>query len=100
MPIQCGVKKQIILISLVFTAIMITFAAVMTETLVLTLMIVAASVALLSVKVIFRKNGRFSSQHIHDSKALKQRGIHCVVDQDREMRSRSPFAVSEKSKRS
>lgn len=79
---------------------MITFAAVMTETLVLTLMIVAASVALLSVKVIFRKNGRFSSQHIHDSKALKQRGIHCVVDQDREMRSRSPFAVSEKSKRS
>lgn len=68
----------------------------MIKLLALTIIIVAASVALLSVKVIVKKNGRFASQHIHDSKPLKDRGIHCVIDQDREMRSRSPFAVDER----
>ena len=55
--------------------------------------------AFFCVKLIFRKNGAFSSQHIHDSKAMKQRGIHCVMDQDREMRRKSRFAVAEKVKR-
>jgi len=49
------------------------------------------------VKLIFRKNGKFSSQHIHDSQAMKDRGIHCVMDQDREMRTKSRFAVKERS---
>lgn len=49
------------------------------------------------VKVLFRKNGTFSSQHIHDSEAMKERGIHCVIDQDREMRTKSRFAIKEKS---
>ena len=49
------------------------------------------------VKLIFRKNGEFSSQHIHDSQAMRDRGIHCVMDQDREMRRKSRFAVNEKS---
>lgn len=44
--------------------------------------------ALLLVKLLFRKNGEFTSQHIHDSKAMKDRGIHCVVDQDREARKK------------
>lgn len=52
--------------------------------------------AFLCVKLIFRKDGRFSSQHIHDSKAMRERGIHCVMDQDREMRRKSRFAVNEK----
>jgi hypothetical protein len=38
------------------------------------------------VKVIFKKNGSFSSQHIHDNEALRHQGIHCVLDQDREAR--------------
>ena len=50
------------------------------------------------IKVLSGKNGTFSSQHIHDSKAMKERGIHCVMDQDKEMRRKSRFAVSEKSK--
>jgi hypothetical protein len=29
---------------------------------------------------------------------MKDRGIHCVIDQDREMRTKSRFAVDEKSK--
>ena len=61
----------------------------MIETLLLTVLIIAIAVALLSVKVLLKKNGRFSSIHIHDSEAMKQRGIHCVLDQDKEMRNLS-----------
>ena len=68
----------------------------MTEILLSTTLIIAIAVAFFCVKVIFRKNGSFSSQHIHDSEAMKERGIHCVMDQDREMRTKSPFAVSER----
>ncbi len=50
------------------------------------------------VKVLSRKNGTFTSQHIHDSEAMKERGIHCVMDQDREMRRKSKFAVEETKK--
>ena len=51
--------------------------------------------AFFCVKLIFQKNGKFSSQHIHDSTAMKERGIHCVMDQDRELRMKSQFAVDE-----
>lgn len=68
----------------------------MTETLLVSGLLLAVGMALLLVKVLGRKNGTFSSQHIHDSQAMKDRGIHCVMDQDREMREQSPFAVKEK----
>lgn len=68
----------------------------MIEILLSTALIIAISVTFLCVKLIFRKNGRFESQHIHDSKAMKDRGIYCVMDQDREMRRKSRFAVSER----
>jgi len=53
----------------------------------------------LCVKLVFRKNGSFTSQHIHDSQAMRERGIHCVMDQDREMRRKSRFAVKERASR-
>ena len=59
-------------------------------------LIIAIAIAFLCVKLIFRRNGRFASQHIHDSEAVRQRGIHCVLDQDHEMRQPSRLAVSEK----
>ncbi|MBE6265962.1 MAG: hypothetical protein E7102_05780 [Prevotella ruminicola] len=68
----------------------------MIETLLITTLIIAICMAFLLVKVLFKRNGEFSSQHIHDSQAMKDRGIHCVMDQDRELRTKSPFAVSEK----
>lgn len=68
----------------------------MIEILLSTALIIAISVTFLCVKLIFRKNGRLESQHIHDSKAMKDRGIHCVMDQDSEMRRKSRFAVSER----
>lgn len=60
----------------------------MFEILLSTTLIIAISMAFLCVKLIFRRNGKFSSQHIHDSEAMRQRGIHCVIDQDREARQR------------
>ncbi len=60
-------------------------------------LIIAIGMAFLLVKVLSKRDGRFSSQHIHDSEAMRQRGIHCVMDQDREMRRKSPLAVCEKS---
>ena len=68
------------------------------EILLLTTLIIAIGMAFLLVKVLSRKEGTFSSQHIHDSKAMRDRGIHCVMDQDREMRRKSRFAVNESSK--
>ena len=58
----------------------------MLKILLVTLAILAIAMLLLCVKVIFKKGGRFESQHIHDSKAMRDRGIHCVIDQDREER--------------
>ena len=59
----------------------------MLETLLLSVLIIAISVALLSVKLLFKKNGKFSSQHVHDNPGLRKQGIHCVIDQDKEARA-------------
>ena len=67
----------------------------MAETLALSLLIIAIAVALLCVKMIFRKNGTFSSQHIHDNPGLRRQGIHCVIDQDKEARRTVSTAVNE-----
>jgi hypothetical protein len=68
----------------------------MVEIITISTLIIAISMAFLCIKLVFRKNGRFSSQHIHDSKAMRQRGIHCVMDQDREQRTKSRLAVNER----
>ena len=81
---------------------MITFAPAklikMVEKIVICTLIIAIAVIFLCVKVIFKRGGSFSSQHIHDSEAMRERGIHCVLDQDREMRTKSRLAVSERVK--
>ena len=68
----------------------------MTETLLISTLIIAIAMIFFLVRVLFTKQGTFKSQHIHDSEAMKERGIHCVMDQDREMRETSRFAVKEK----
>ena len=70
----------------------------MVELLLLSALIIAIGMAFLCVKLLFQKNGYFSSQHIHDNHAMKERGIHCVMDQDREARRGSIFAVRERLK--
>ena len=68
----------------------------MIETLLISTLIIAIGMAFFLIRVLFVKNGTFKSQHIHDSEAMRDRGIHCVMDQDREMRRKSRFAVSER----
>ena len=58
----------------------------MTEILLLSMLIIAISLILLSVKLLVKRDGTFPSQHIHDSEAMQERGIHCVIDQDKEAR--------------
>ena len=69
----------------------------MIETLLISALIIAIAMVFFLVRVLFVKQGEIKSQHIHDSEAMKERGIHCVMDQDREMRRKSRFAVREKS---
>ena len=60
----------------------------MIEILLISVLIIAIAMALLLIKVLIKKDGRFSSQHIHDSEAMKERGIHCVMEQDHEAREK------------
>ena len=58
----------------------------MIETLLISTLIIAIAMLFFLVRVLFVKQGEFKSQHIHDSEAMKERGIHCVMDMDCEMR--------------
>ena len=60
----------------------------MIESILISVLLLVVGMALLLVKVLGRKDGKFSSQHIHDSEVMRERGIHCVMDQDREMRNK------------
>lgn len=48
------------------------------QTLVPVLLLLAIAVVMLGVKVIFVKGGKFPSGHVHDSAALRERGISCA----------------------
>ena len=78
-----------------FSIILLTFAGEMIQTVLISSALLAVGMGLLLVKVLGREKGRFSSQHIHDSQAMKERGIHCVMDQDREMRNQKRLNIKE-----
>lgn len=61
----------------------------MIKLMLISLAVVAVAFALLSIKVLLKRNGKFSSQHVHDNSGLRKQGIHCVMDQDREARERN-----------
>ncbi len=48
----------------------------------ITLGIVALSVLFLCIKMILKPGSRFGSNHIGGSKAMRDRGIHCVQSMD------------------
>lgn len=60
----------------------------MIETLLFSVLIIAIGMILLCVRVIVCRGGEFRSMHIHDSEAMRERGIHCVMEQDREERAK------------
>lgn len=47
------------------------------------LALVGIAMLLLSVRIIFKKGGTFHSQHIGQSKAMRDRGIHCAQATDK-----------------
>ena len=61
----------------------------MIKLMLISLAVVAVAFALLSIKVLLKRNGKFFSQHVHDNPGLRKQGIHCVMDQDREARERN-----------
>ena len=67
----------------------------MIETLLINTLIIAIAMLFFLVRVLFVKQGEFKSQHIHDSEAMRERGIHCVMDQDREMREQKRININE-----
>lgn len=60
----------------------------MVATLLVSIIIIALAMVCLCVKLIVKPGSRFSSMHIHDSEAMRQKGILCVIDQDREAREK------------
>lgn len=70
----------------------------MVKTMLVCVLIIAISVALLSIKIIIKKNGRFPNTHISGSKAMRDRGIRCVQSQDYAAQFDNPHAISERKK--
>ena len=60
----------------------------MKEIIIAILCIICAFI-LLCVRIIIRKNGKFSSEHVSQNKRMKQDGIHCATSQDREARRKN-----------
>jgi len=59
----------------------------------LSIVLLALAMTGLCVRVLLKKNGRFSSQHIGGSRAMRERGIHCVNTQDYEMRHQKKLDI-------
>lgn len=53
------------------------------EILLVSIALVGVAVLLLGVKVFFVKGGKFPDTHVHNNKAMRDRGITCARDFDR-----------------
>ena len=59
-------------------------------------LLLLAAVALLSVSILLKKNGKFPNIHVGSNPAMRKRGIGCVESQDRQAQKSNPMAVKEK----
>ena len=62
---------------------------------IITIGVVLVAVALLSIRILLKPNGQFSSQHISQSKAMRERGIGCVTSQDRQTRQHKNMNIKD-----
>lgn len=62
------------------------------------MLIVAICIALLCIKMLIQKNGKFPNIHVSGNKAMRERGIGCVQSQDREQQKNNPNAIAERKK--
>lgn len=67
----------------------------MLYTILITLLIVAICLALLGIKMLFVKGGKFPNGHVSGNKALRDKGVTCVQSQDREARQKRSFSMDE-----
>jgi hypothetical protein len=58
----------------------------MWQTIIISVGILLISFVFLAIKVLFVKNGTFPKTHVSQSKALREKGVHCVQTQDYEER--------------
>lgn len=72
----------------------------MLKILLITIIIVAICVALLSVNILLKKGGRFPNTHVSGNKVLRRKGIGCVQSQDREAQILNPHAIPEQKRNS
>ena len=63
-----------------------------------TLLIITISIALLAIKIIIKKNGRFPNTHVGGNKAMRKRGIKCVQSQDKDARCENHMRIKETNK--
>ena len=65
-------------------------------TIILTISVVLLAVVLLSVRVIFVKNGTFRSEHIAANRKMKENGIGCATSQDRKAQHTAEHKINVK----
>lgn len=68
----------------------------MWKTFLIVAILLLAAVALLSVNILLKKNGKFPNIHVGSNPAMRKRGIGCVESQDRQAQKSNPMAVKEK----
>ena len=61
----------------------------MTQAIFIAIIAIAAALLLLCVRVLLKRSGKFSSEHISENKRMRQDGIHCATSQDRETRRKA-----------
>lgn len=61
----------------------------------ISLLIIAACMVLMSVTILFKKDGRFPNTHVCGNKHLRRQGITSAQTQDKLAQRESPLAVSE-----
>ena len=58
------------------------------KVLILSVILMAVVAFLMSIKILFKKNGKFPNTHIGGNKEMAKRGITCATSQDREARKK------------
>ncbi|MDO4819145.1 MAG: hypothetical protein Q3994_02055 [Prevotella sp.] len=67
----------------------------MLETLIFAVLIIAVAVFLLSARIVLRRKGEFPNIHIEGSQAMRERDIHCAVEEDAIMRRKMSRRIKE-----
>ena len=65
----------------------------------ITLLIIAVSMVLMSVTILIKKGGRFPNTHVCGNKHLRRQGITSAQTQDKQAQRENRMAVKERSTR-